>query len=66
MDLPPEIKTRNSLLKEYCELRIKCYELMYKSVADDTPQYRYQIEVYHAQIDAKLNELDSGIQSINP
>lgn len=61
MDLPSEIKTRNSLLKEYCELRIKSYELLYKAVSEDTDQYRSQIEDYNKQIEAKIKEIDDSV-----
>src|SRR5690606_34795589 len=43
LDLPLEIRTKNRLLKEYCELRIKSYELLYKAISEDTDQYRTQI-----------------------
>ena len=57
MELPLEIRTRNRLLKEYCELRIKSYELLYKAIYNNTDQYDYQIENYNKQITAKLGEL---------
>ncbi|POY36299.1 rhomboid family intramembrane serine protease [Solitalea longa] len=57
LELPLEIKTRNTLLKEYCELRIKSYELLYKAISEDTDQYRTQIEDYNKRIEAKIKEL---------
>ena len=60
LDLPPEIRTRNRLLKEYCELRIKSYELLYKAISEDTKQYKSQIEDYNQKIDAKIKELGGG------
>jgi rhomboid protease GluP len=60
LDLPLEIRTRNRLLKEYCELRIKSYELLYKAISEDTEQYKSQIEDYNQKIDAKLKELGVG------
>lgn len=60
LDLPLEIRTRNRLLKEYCELRIKSYELLYKAIAENTEQYKSQIEVYNQKIDAKIKELGGG------
>lgn len=62
LDLPLEIRTRNRLLKEYCELRIKSYELIYKAISEDTDQYRIQIEDYNKQIESKIKEL-GGQQS---
>jgi rhomboid protease GluP len=60
MDLPLEIRTRNRLLKEYCELRIKCYELVYQAVLEDTDQYKDQIDNYGRQIEAKVKEIGGG------
>lgn len=63
LDLPLEIRTRNRLLKEYCELRIKTYELLYKAISENTDQYRIQIENYNKQIEAKIKELGSEQQT---
>jgi rhomboid protease GluP len=63
MELPAPIKTRNSVLKEYCELRIKCYELIYKAVSEDTDQYKEQIDDYNTQIEAKIKQLSGGNDS---
>lgn len=60
LELPLEIRTRNKLLKEYCELRIKSYELLYKGVSEETNQYEAQIEDYNKQIEAKIKELGGG------
>jgi rhomboid protease GluP len=62
MDLPIEIKKRNQVLKEYCKLRIRSYELLYKTISEDTNQYTEQIENYNKQIEAKINELGGGQQ----
>ncbi|HTO15952.1 MAG TPA: rhomboid family intramembrane serine protease [Edaphocola sp.] len=61
LDLPLEIRTRNSLLKEYCELRVKSYELLYKAISEDNDQYKSQIEDINQKIEAKIKEL-SGAQ----
>jgi rhomboid protease GluP len=57
LDLPPQIIERNQLLREYCDLRIKSYELLYKSISEDTEKYKADIEDYNKQIEAKINEL---------
>jgi rhomboid protease GluP len=62
MDLPLEIRTRNKILKEYCELRIKSYELLCKAISEDTDQYKSQIEDYNHKIEAKIKELGGGQQ----
>ncbi|MBL7901021.1 MAG: rhomboid family intramembrane serine protease [Bacteroidia bacterium] len=60
LNLPLVVRTRNRLLKEYCELRVKSYELLYKAISEDTDQYKSQIEDYNQKIDAKIKELGSG------
>jgi rhomboid protease GluP len=60
LNLPSEIRVRNRILKEYCELRIKCYELLYKAISENTEQYQQQIEDYNLQIEAKIKELSSN------
>ena len=57
LDLPSEIETRNRHLKEYCELRIKSYELLYKAFSENTDQYQTQIENYNKLIEAKIHEI---------
>ena len=59
LELPVEIRTRNKLLKEYCELRIKSYELLYKTISEDTNQYQSQLENYNKLIEAKVKELSA-------
>lgn len=60
LDLPDEIDGRNLLLKEYCEIRIKSYELLYKVISEDTDKYNAQIEDYNKQIEEKINVLGGG------
>ncbi|HYG38517.1 MAG TPA: rhomboid family intramembrane serine protease [Cytophagales bacterium] len=64
LDLPLEIRTKNRLLIEYCELRIKSYQLLYKAIDEDTDQYKGQIEDYNKQIETKINELGGGQQNM--
>ena len=60
LDLSTEIRTRNRILKEYCELRIKSYELLYKAVSENTDIYQKQLELYNTQIEAKISELNGA------
>jgi rhomboid protease GluP len=57
MNLPIEIRMRNTLLKEYCELRITTYELMYKTISENTDKYQKEIDAFNRQIEAKIKEL---------
>lgn len=57
LDLPLPIITRNNKLKEYCELRIKSYELIYKAIKEDTDVYENEINKYNQEIDRIISEL---------
>ena len=60
LNLPAEIDKRDKKLKAYCVLRLKTYELIAKSVEEDTDVYQGQIADYNRQIDAIINELSGG------
>lgn len=57
LDLPVEIKTKTNLLKDYCELRIKSYQLIYKAVAEETDRYEGQINALDKKIETVINDL---------
>jgi rhomboid protease GluP len=57
LDLPLPFRTRNDKLKEYCELRIKSYELFYKAIDEDTDKYQNEIEEYDKKIESIILEL---------
>lgn len=57
LDLPLTIKERNRKLKQYCELRIKSFELIYKAIHEDTDRYGQQIDAYGLEIEAIIEEL---------
>lgn len=54
LDLTPDLKRRNYLLKEYCELRLESYELMYNAILNQTLDYNSQINVLNSKIEEKL------------
>lgn len=56
-DLPEAIKKRNEKLKEYCQVRIKSYETIYKSVEEETDQYQQEIQKYNQQIEKLISEI---------
>ncbi len=60
LNLPEDFKKRNALLKEYCELRLQSYELLYKSMAEETNVYDKQINEYNKRIEAKITELNAA------
>lgn len=57
LDLPLHIRTRNNKLKEYCELRVKSFELIYKAINEDTDEYENEINDYNLKIEAIITEL---------
>ena len=57
LDLPQPVIERNAKLKEYCELRIKSYELYYKAVSEDTDKYQMEINDYNNKIETIVKEL---------
>lgn len=57
LDLPQVIITRNSKLKEYCELRIKIYNLICKALEEGTDNYDNEINEYNKKIDSIIKEL---------
>ena len=58
LNLPEVIRGQNKKLIEYCELRIKSYELMYKAFNENTQAYEPQIEVYDRRIEGIINDLN--------
>ncbi len=48
---------QNQKLIHYCNLRIKSYELIYKSVDEDTDKYKKDLEIYEVQIQEIIKSL---------
>jgi rhomboid protease GluP len=63
LDLPQEIRTRNKLLTEYCELRIKSYEMIYRTISENTDKYKSEISFYNREIEEKIKQIGSGQQT---
>jgi rhomboid protease GluP len=57
LNLPSKFHERNKILLEYCNLRIKSYELMYKAIEENSDKYNDQLEQYNNQIKAIIQEL---------
>lgn len=61
LHLPGHLVKRNGLLKEYCELRIKSFELMYRAVAEESPRFDEEIASVNQKIEAVIEKLgDEG------
>lgn len=59
LDLPESIVKRNKILKQYCELRLKSYEFMYKNRVEGSENYSEQMQEYNKLITAKIEELNN-------
>lgn len=57
LDLPAELHVRNKKLIEYCDLRIASYQLIYKTIDENTGEYRNQIRDYVNSIDSLIGTL---------
>lgn len=57
LNLPEAIHSRNKKLITYCELRIKSYDLIYKTVSEDTQQYTEEVQEYNRKIENIINGL---------
>jgi rhomboid protease GluP len=56
-ELPTEIHNRNLKLKQYCDLRIESYELIYKAISEGTDIYQSAIEDYAKKIELIIQQL---------
>jgi len=59
MELSAEIQRRNKILIRYCELRIKTYNLIFKTVEEDTDRYQDSLKFYNIQLENILKELET-------
>lgn len=57
LNLPAEIHNRNKSLIAYCDFRISSFQLMYKSIDENTEIYIGQLKDYTYSIDSLLKEL---------
>lgn len=58
LNLPPFVRERDKTLKEYCNLRIKAYELMYKAIEKNSHEYDADIVKINEQIESTLKSLE--------
>lgn len=58
LDIPNDLHERNKKILWYCDLRIKSYELIYKSIDEETERYTQAIGFYDRQIETVIAELN--------
>lgn len=57
LNLPAAIHTRNSKLLNYCNFRLKAFNLMHKTVEENSEAYNDSIRYYNQQVEAAINSL---------
>jgi rhomboid protease GluP len=57
MDVPNKFKEKNLLLEDYVDLRLKCYELILKTLNEDTEKYGPEIQKINEDIQVKINAI---------
>ncbi len=57
LDLPSKIRTRNSMLIDYCKLRIKSYRFVCKSIEEDTDRYEIAVDDCNKKMEKIISEL---------
>jgi rhomboid protease GluP len=57
LDIPKELKNRTALLKQYCNLRIVSYNLIYKEVEQKTEKYKPSIDSCNTKIKEVIDSL---------
>lgn len=58
LQLPEMLQKQNDVLLEYCQLRLKSFELIYKSIEEQSDDYDVEIEALNNQINALLEGLE--------
>lgn len=57
LDIPPLLKERDAALRRYCNLRIKSYNLYYKSIQENNKQYKASIDSCNQQLQSIVDSL---------
>ena len=57
-NLPQEIVLQNQVLTEYTELRITAFELLKKTILEDTDKYGIELDDIHSRIEKTLEQLN--------
>jgi len=57
LTLPEALHEQDRKLIHYCELRLKSYNLIYKSVDEGTDKYKDSLAIYNKDIEAIVNDL---------
>ncbi|MDJ1483359.1 rhomboid family intramembrane serine protease [Cytophagaceae bacterium YF14B1] len=58
LNLPESFHAKNQKLIQYCDLRIKSYELMYKALLENTDAYESQLDTYYKKLATVLEDIN--------
>ena len=59
ISLPENIEARNEILEKYCNLRIKCYQLMSLGVKEETDKYLPELNKINSEIESMVSQLNA-------
>ena len=62
LDLPQTFRDRDVLLRKYCNLRVKSYDLLYKTVAENSKKYQPSIDSCNTQLKALIDTLQGTVK----
>jgi rhomboid protease GluP len=57
LKLPDVVHFQNQKMLEYCQLRIKLFELVGKTISENTDRYKEEIDEYGGKVQAILDEM---------
>jgi rhomboid protease GluP len=57
LNVPAELHSRDKKLLHYCKLRIKSYELLYKSFVESTGNYKNELDTCNKEIEEAINNI---------
>jgi rhomboid protease GluP len=57
LDVPEQLKTRDKKLKQYLDLRIKSFAIMYKAVDENTDKYAADMNYYNREIQVIIDSM---------
>ena len=57
LDVPEHLKERNSILIDYCSIRIQSYETIYRAISENSGAYEKDINRFNEQIDSIIGLL---------
>jgi len=60
LKIPDQLHSRDKLLINYCNLRLKSYDLIYKAINENTEKYKDSILSYNKNIQAVIDSLKSN------